>query len=169
MRRLKIRLRDVSVAQSSIQRVRASVGGLRDALTQQTENMVHLEHVAELADSYRHFLSELQRRRAYGLMVSSSLVAMMERLAAMRADEVKAREEFLQGPGQHLMPTFFDTFVPTLATSPPLYTPQLPAMVELDTLPDVSDVILTLNATSTGGNNNNKIELGSAALQHFLL
>lgn len=163
MRRMKVRLREVSVAQSSIQRVLASVGVLRDALTQQTENMVHLEHVAELTDSYRHFLSELQRRRAYGLAVSSSSVAMMERLAAMRADEVKSREKFLRGPGRHLMPAFFDTFVPTLATPPPLFTPQLPAMVELDSLPDVSDVVLTANSPSYGGNNSSKIELGSAA------
>jgi len=58
-------------------------------------------------------------------------------LASMRADEVKARERFLRGPGRHLMPSFFDIFVPTLATPPPLFTPQLPAMVELDTLPDI--------------------------------
>lgn len=140
MKRMKERLRVVSVSQSSIQRVLASVSVLRDALTQQTENMVHLEHVAELANSYKHFLSELKRRRAYGQAVTSSTIAMMERLAAMRADEVKAREKFLRGPGKHLMPAFFDTFVPTLATPPPLFTPQLPGMVELDTLPDVSDV-----------------------------
>lgn len=164
MRRMKTRLREVSVAQSSIQRVLASVGVLRDALTQQTENMIHLEHVAELADSYRHFLSELQRRRAYGLAVSSSSVAMMERLAAMRADEVKAREKFLRGPGRHLMPAFFDTFVPTLATPPPLFTPQLPAMVELDSLPDVSDIVLASNVPSYDNANPSKIELGSAAL-----
>jgi len=35
------------------------------------------------------------------------------------------------------MPPFFEIFVPTLATPPPLFTPQLPALVELDTLPDV--------------------------------
>ena len=137
MKRMKVRLREVSIAQSSIQRVLSSVGVLRDALTQQTENMVHLEHVAELPDSYRAFLSELRRRRAYGLAVTASSTAMMERLATMRDDELKARERFLRGPGRHLMPAFFDIFVPTLATPPPLYTPQLPAMVELDTLPNV--------------------------------
>lgn len=142
MKRMKIRLRDVSVAQSLIQRVLSSVGVLRDALTQQSENMVHLEHVAELPDSYRDFLSELRRRRAYGQAVTSSCSAMMERMASMRADEVKAREKFLRGPGRHLMPAFFEIFVPTLATPPPLFTPQLPAMVELDTLPVVgSDAI----------------------------
>ena len=140
MKRMKVRLRDVSVKQSSIQRVLASVSVLRDALIQQNENMMHLEHVAELANSYRQFLSELKRRRAYGHAVSASTIAMMERLAAMRADEVKSREKFLRGPGRHLMPAFFDTFVPTLATPPPLFTPQLPVMVEMDTLPDVSDV-----------------------------
>jgi autophagy-related protein 11 len=167
MRRMKIRLREVSVAQSSIQRVLASVGVLRDALAQQTENMIHLEHVAELADSYRHFLSELQRRRAYGQAVSSLSVAMMERLAAMRADEVKAREKFLRGPGRHLMPTFFDTFVPTLATPPPLFTPQLPAMVELDSLPDVSDIVITMNTQGTIAGDNNNLELESAALSEM--
>lgn len=141
MKRMKVRLRDVSLAQSSIQRVLASVSVLRDALTQQTENMVHLEHVAELADSYQHFLSEIKRRRAYGQAVSSSSAAMMERLASMRDDEVKAREKFLRGPGRHLMPAFFDTFVPTLATPPPLFTPQLPAMVELDALPNIPETI----------------------------
>jgi hypothetical protein len=137
MKRMKVRLREVSVAQSSIQRVLSSVAVLRDALAQQTENMVHLEHVAELSNSYRSFLSELRRRRAYGHAVTASSTAMMERLAQIREDEVKAREKFLRGPGRHLMPAFFDIFVPTLATPPPLFTPQLPAMVELDTLPNV--------------------------------
>lgn len=137
MKRMKVRLREVSLAQSSIQRVLTSVGVLRDALAQQCENMVHLEHLAELPVSYRDFLSELRRRRAYGQAVTSSSTAMMERLASMRADEVKAREKFLRGAGRHLMPAFYEIFVPTLATPPPLFTPQLPAMVELDTLPNV--------------------------------
>lgn len=137
MKHMQQRLRDVSIAQSSIQRVLSSVAVLKDALQQQTENMVHLEHVEQLADSYKQFLSEIRRRRAYGQAVMSSSTAMMERLASMRSDEVKAREKFLRGPGRHLMPPFFEMFVPTLATPPPLFTPQLPAMVELDTMPDV--------------------------------
>lgn len=159
MKRMKIRLREISVAQSSIQRTLLSVGVLRDALTQQTENMVHLEHVSELANSYRHFLTELQRRRAYGKAVTASSIAMMERLASMRADEVKAREKFLRGPGRHLMPAFFDLFVPTLATPPPLFTPQLPAMVELDTLPDVSDAEFAVTAEAE------KDDSGSVVMQ----
>jgi hypothetical protein len=137
MKRMKVRLREVSVAQSSIQRVLSSVGVLKTALTQQCENMIHLEHVIELATSYRDFLSELRRRRAYGQAVTSNSTAMMERLAVMRSDEVKSREKFLRGPGRHLMPPFFEIFVPTLATPPPLFTPQMPALAELDTLPDI--------------------------------
>jgi len=137
MRRMKTRLRQVSAAQSSIQRVLSSVTVVRDALSQQCENMVHLEHVAELPSSYRDFIAEIRRRRAYGAAVASSSSAMMERLAAMRADEVKSRERFLRNSGRHLMPAFFDIFAPTLTTPPPLYTPQMPAMVEMDMLPDV--------------------------------
>lgn len=137
MKRMKIRLREVSVAQSGIQRVNSSVGVLKEALTQQCENMIHLEHVAELPDAYRDFVSEVCRRRAYGGAVTSSSTAMMERLASMREDEVKAREKFLRGAGRHLMPAFYEIFTPTLATPPPLFTPQLPAMLEMDTLPDV--------------------------------
>ena len=155
MKRMKVRLRDVSVAQSSIQRVLSSVGVLKAALSQQCDNMVHLEHVAELSTSYRDFLSELRRRRAYGQAVTSNSTAMMERLAVMRVDEVKTREKFLRGPGRHLMPPFFEIFVPTLATPPPLFTPQLPALVELDTLPDIgpADVGDTVmhGATDVGG------------------
>merc|ERR1719343_1564594 len=55
----------------------------------------------------------------------------------MRSDEVAARERFLRGPGRHLMPAFFDIFAITLAMPPPLFTPQFPAMVEMDSLPDV--------------------------------
>lgn len=143
MKRMKVRLRNVSIAQSAIQRCLSSVGVLRDALSQQTENMIHLEHVVELPLSYKNFLSELRRRRAYGLAVITSSSAMMERLAVMRADEVKTREKFLRGPGKHLMPAFFDTFVPTLATPPPIFTPQIPAMVEMDTLPDVEEDLMT--------------------------
>uniref|UniRef100_A0A7S3P905 Autophagy-related protein 11 C-terminal domain-containing protein n=1 Tax=Amphora coffeiformis TaxID=265554 RepID=A0A7S3P905_9STRA len=140
MKRMKDRLQVISRAQSSIQRVLSIVGVLRDALAQQTENMSHLEHVEELPKSYQSFLAEISRRRAYGHAVTASSRAMMERLASMRADEVKARERFLRGPGRHLMPAFFEIFVPTLATPPPLFTPQLPAIVELDTLPDVGAV-----------------------------
>ena len=93
--------------------------------------------VDELPESYRDFMSEIRRRRAYGGAVTSSSTAMMDRLASMREDEVKAREKFLRGSGRHLMPAFFEIFAPTLATPPPLFTPQLPAMVEMDTLPDV--------------------------------
>jgi Autophagy protein ATG17-like domain/Autophagy-related protein 11 len=137
MRRMKVRLREISLAQSSIQRVLSSVNVLKAALAQQCDNMVHLEHVAELAKSYRDFLSELRRRRAYGHAVESNSTAMMERLAVMRQDEVKAREKFLRGPGRHLMPPFFEIFVPTLATPPPLFTPQMPSLAEVDTIPDI--------------------------------
>mmetsp|Transcript_20768 Transcript_20768/g.30739 ORF Transcript_20768/g.30739 Transcript_20768/m.30739 type:complete len:792 (+) Transcript_20768:85-2460(+) len=137
MKRMKVRLREVSVAQSGIQRVNSSVGVLKEALAQQCENMIHLEHVAELPDAYRDFVSEVCRRRAYGGAVTSSSTAMMERLACMREDEVKSREKFLRGAGRHLMPAFYEIFTPTLATPPPLFTPQLPAMLEIDTLPDV--------------------------------
>jgi hypothetical protein len=156
MKRMKVRLREVSVAQSSIQRVLSSVGVLKAALTQQCDNMVHLEHVAELATSYRDFLSELRRRRAYGQAVTSNSTAMMERLAVMRADEVKAREKFLRGPGRHLMPPFFEIFVPTLATPPPLFTPHIPALAEMDTLPDIGledieDAVMQGTADVGGG------------------
>lgn len=159
MMRMKTRLREISLAQSSIQRVLSSVNVLKAALTQQCDNMVHLEHVAELSKSYRDFLSELRRRRAYGRAVESNSTAMMERLAIMRQDEVKAREKFLRGPGRHLMPPFFEIFVPTLATPPPLFTPQLPSRAEVDTIPDigqeeVGDTILrdqTVGGSGGGG------------------
>jgi len=137
MKRMKVRLREVSVAQSAIQRVNASVGVLKEALAQQCDNMIHLEHVSELPDAYRDFISEICRRRAYGGAVSSSSTAMMERLASLREDEVKARENFLRGSGRHLMPAFYEIFAPTLPTPPPLFTPQLPAMTEMDNMPDV--------------------------------
>lgn len=154
MKRMKVRLREVSVAQSSIQRVLSSVNVLKAALTQQCDNMIHLEHVEELTTSYRDFLSELRRRRAYGQAVSSNSTAMMERLAVMRADEVKAREKFLRGSGRHLMPPFFEIFVPTLATPPPLFTPQMPALAELDTLPDIGTAVddIETDVSMQGGN-----------------
>jgi hypothetical protein len=137
MKRMKVRLREVSVVQSSIQRVLQSMSVLKSALSQQCDNMVHLEHVAELATAYRDFKAELRRRRAYGQAVTSNTSSMIDRLAIMRTDEVKARERFLRGPGRHLMPPFFEIFVPTLATPPPPFTPQLLSLVELDTLPDI--------------------------------
>ena len=152
MRRMQRRLRDVSSAQSGIQRVISSVGVLRDALAQQSEDMAHLTHISELPAAYRGFLSEIRRRRAYGEAVTSTSEAMIQRLASMRADEVKAREGFLRGSGRHLMPAFFEVFLPTLATPPPLFTPQLPSMVELDTLPDVG-------ATNSGGTSSSDCDL----------
>jgi len=136
MKRMKQRLRQISVAQSTSQRVLNQVAVLRDALTQQCEYMSHIEHIVELPEAYRAFLSEIRRRRAYCEAVSSTSNAMIERLSSMQADEEKFRTKFLRGPGQHLMPAFFDMFVPTLATSPPLFTPQLPKMLEIDHLPN---------------------------------
>jgi len=139
MQRMKVRLKEISRAQSNIQRVLTNVGVVRDAMTQQMDNMAHLEHLSELPESYRAFLSEIRRRLAYGQANDSLSRSMVERLATFRSDELKAREKFLRRPGCHLMPVFFDLFVPTLATPLPLFTPQMPAMVELDTLPHVGE------------------------------
>ena len=138
MRRVKLRLREVSKNQSNIHRVLSSVAVLRDALAQQSENMLHLEHVAELPTAYRDFLAEVLRRRAYGQAITALSSSMIERLASLRNDEVKEREKFLRGNGRHLMPSFFELFAPTLATPPPLFTPHVPGMAELDSLPNVS-------------------------------
>lgn len=149
MKRMKTRLRQVSITQSAIQRVLQNVNVLRDALGQQNVNMMHLEHVVEFPTAYNDFLNEIRRRKAYGLATSSLSSAMVEKLASMRAEEVKARERFLQTSGRHLMPAFFEIFLPTLATLPPLYTPQLPSMVEMDTIPDV-EPLNTKEITMTG-------------------
>jgi hypothetical protein len=141
MRRMKARLRQISIAQNRLFKVQTfagTQGTLRDILNQHCEDMTHLEHLVELPSSYQDFLSEIRRRRAYGDAVTSSAAAMMERVASMRNDEVRAREKFVRGPGRHLMPSFFEMFVPTLATPPPLFTPQLPSTVEMDTLPNVT-------------------------------
>lgn len=139
-RRLKTRLREISAAQSAIQKALSNLSVLRDALKQQCENMEHIEHVAELPNAYQQFLQEIQRRRAFGHAVEASSTALMERLAAMRDDEVKGREKFLRGPGRHLMPAFYEVFVPSLASPPPLFAPQLPHN-EIDNLPDVSSTV----------------------------
>ena len=157
MRRTQRRLREVSGSQSCIQRVLSSVGVLREALAQQTEDMSHLEHVAELPAAYRDFLAEIRRRRAYGLAISSTSEAIIQRLATMRDDEVKAREKFLRTSGRHLMPAFFEVFVATLATPPPLFTPQLPSLVEMDTLPDVGSD--TCDAQRASGSSENDMPI----------
>lgn len=139
MKRMRTRLRKISIAQSAIARANSSVTVLRHALVQQKTDMEHLEHVVQLPSSYRDFISEIRRRRAYCVAFSSNASAMLDKLNAMREDEVKLREKFLRGSGRHLMPAFFEIFAPTLATSPPFFSPQLPDMVELDSLPDVGE------------------------------
>jgi len=136
MKRMKVRLRQVSIAQSAIQKVLSQVSVLRDALVRWCVEVGHLEHVQELPIAYRDFIAEVRRRRAYGEAVAATAGAMIERLACMRYEEVKMRETFLRGSGRHLMPPFFEVFVPTLVSEPPLFAPQYPAMVEMDTLPD---------------------------------
>lgn len=137
MTRMKTRLRDISVAQSTIQRVLSSILMLRDTLAQQSVNMESLEHIAEFQSCYYSFLGEVQRRRAYNEAVSSCMEAMMERIATLRAEEVKHREKFLRNSGRHLMPPFYEIFCPTLASPPPIFAPQLPGTLEMDSLPDV--------------------------------
>mmetsp|Transcript_14835 Transcript_14835/g.22927 ORF Transcript_14835/g.22927 Transcript_14835/m.22927 type:complete len:819 (+) Transcript_14835:80-2536(+) len=137
MKRMKSRLRHISIAQSEIARVTSSVSVLQHALTQLKTDIGHLEHVVELPSSYQSFLTEIQRRRAYCNAFKSTFDATVERLNLLRADEIKLREEFLRGPGKHLMPAFYEIFVPTLATSPAVFSPQLPDMLEFQTLPNV--------------------------------
>lgn len=139
MKRMNARLRQISQAQLKIQRLLKGLSGLRAALVQQCEDMTHIEHLFELSAAYRSFISEIRRRRSYGDAVAAISNAMFERLATMRNDEVRSRQKFLRGNGRHLMPSFYDILVPTLATQPPLFTPQLPAMVEIDSLPNFSD------------------------------
>jgi len=142
MKRMKTRLRQVSITQSAIQRVLQNVNVLRDALCQQNANMTHLEHVVEFPTAYNDFLNEIRRRKAYGVASSSLSSAMVDKLASMRIAEVRAREKFLQTSGRHLTPAFFEIFMPTLATLPAVYTPQLPSMVEMDTIPDIGPLNL---------------------------
>lgn len=149
MKRMKFRLRQISVAQSDIAQVTSSVSVLQHALAQLKADMGHLEHVVELPSSYQSFLTEIRRRRAYCAAFKAVFDATIERLSLMRADEVKLRELFLRGPGKHLMPAFYEIFVPTLATSPAVFSPQLPDMLEIDTLPNVGSQPTQYNSSST--------------------
>ena len=149
MKRMKSRLRHISVAQSEIAQLTSSVSVLQHALTQLKTDIGHLEHVVELPSSYQSFLTEIQRRRAYCSAFKSIFDAAVERLNLMRADEIKLREAFLRGPGKHLMPAFYEIFVPTLATSPAVFSPQLPDMLEFQTLPNVGPQSNQYNSSST--------------------
>ncbi len=138
MKRMKVRLRQISVAQNRLHKViifAGPQGTLRDTLNHHCDDMTHLEHLVKLPESYRIFLSEIRRRRAYGKAVESCAASIIERLSAMRNVEISARNKFLQGPGQHIMPCFYEMFVPTLASTPPQYAPQMPSTAEMDTLP----------------------------------
>lgn len=139
MKHMQNRLRQISQAQLKIQRVLKIVSGLKAALVQQCEDMTHVAHLVELPSAYRDFLAEIRRRRAYGEAVTSISNNMIEQITALRDDEVKSREKFLRGSGRHLMPSFFEMFVPTLATPPPLFTPHLPENIELNELPNISE------------------------------
>ena len=152
MRRMKSRLRLISVAQSEIARVTSSVSVLQHALAQLRTDIGHLEHVVELPSSYKSFLGEIQRRRAYCNAFKSIFDSTVEKLNMMRADEINLREAFLRGPGQHLMPSFYEIFVPTLATSPAVFSPQLPEMLEFHTLPNLNSHSDDFNTSSAGSN-----------------
>lgn len=160
MKRMKERLHKISIAQSQIGSLLKEVNYLRAGLNQQTEDMSHLEHVVELKNSYKDFISEIRRRRAFGEAMNESCTDLFDKLNVMRNVETKCREQFLRGPGRHLMPAFFELFLPTLATLPPQFnlpaSSQLPAMVELDTLPDVgvqgvSDLLVSNPRETSGG------------------
>jgi hypothetical protein len=153
MQRMKSRLRQISIAQIAIGRANKSVGVLRSALSQQNSDIEHLECVVELPKAYNDFLIEIHRRRAYCIAFRSNASSLLARLDSMRADEVKLRERFLKGPGRYLMPAFYDIFAPTLATSPPSFSPPLPDMAELETLPDVGDEVFGIGVASLDSQN----------------
>lgn len=163
MKRMKTRLRQVSITQSAIQKVLQNVNVLRDALAQQSTNMTHLEHIVEFPAAYNDFLNEIRRRKAYGKATSSLSSVMVDKLTNMRMIEVKAREKFLQTSGRHLMPAFFEIFMPTLATLPVVFSPQLPSMVEMETIPDIGNMNIEprestiTNSSSMGSDYNDNL------------
>ena len=160
MKRMKHRLRQISIAQSDIARVTSSVSVLQHALAQLKVDIGHLEHVCELPSSYQSFLTEIKRRRAYCTAIKSIFDATVERLNSMRAEEVKLRELFLRGPGKHLMPAFYEILAPTLAASPAVFSPQLPDMLEFKTLPNVGGTqTAQYNSSSTESNSCHEMEL----------
>lgn len=150
MQRMKARLRQISIAQIGIAQANKSVTVLRSALSQQNSDIEHLECVVGLPKAYNDFLAEIRRRRAYCIAFRSNASTLLARLDAMRADEVKLRERFLKGSGRFLMPAFYNIFAPTLATSPPTFSPPLPDMAELETLPNVGD---NIGSASLGSEN----------------
>ena len=140
MERSQKRLRQISMAQSAIQRVISGLSLLKDTVAQVSVHMESIEHVFEFQKSYKDFLSEVRRRRAFNEATTSIMEAMLERIATLRVEEVKARERFLRTSGRHLMPAFYEIFAPTLASPPPMFVPpQLPSTIEMDSLPDVGD------------------------------
>lgn len=169
MQRMKSRLRQISLVQSSIARASSGVTVLRNALTQQNSDIEHLECVVGLPKAYNDFLTEIRRRRAYCIALQSNASSLVARLDSMRADEVKLRERFLKGPGRHLMPAFYNIFAPTLATSPPTFSPPLPDMTELETLPNVGEELTGLGLGSvesenTGSRNNERAASSTSTL-----
>jgi hypothetical protein len=134
------RLRQISMAQSAIQRVISGLSLLKDSVAQVSANMESIQHVFEFHSSYKDFLSEVRRRRAFNHAITSIVEAMMERIATLRIEEVRARERFLRTSGRHLMPAFYETFAPTLASPPPMFVPpQMTSTIEMDSLPDVGE------------------------------
>ena len=152
MQRMKMRLRQISIAQSAIAKASSSVSVLRSALSQQNSDIEHLECVVELPKAYNDFLAEIRRRRSFCIAFQSNASDLLARLDSMRANEIKLRERFLKGPGRYLMPAFYNIFAPTLATSPPIFSPALPDMAELETLPDVGDEMIGLGVASPHSN-----------------
>lgn len=135
MKRMNLRLRQISQAQLKIQRLMKRTNGLHAALEQQCVDVSHLDHLFELPRAYRDFIMEIKRRKSYGEAINSISNAMYERLTSIRNEEISARERFLRGPGRHLMPIFFDTFVPTLAAAPDPFNQRFLGLTELDSLP----------------------------------
>ena len=163
MQRMKTRLRQISMTQSAIARANQSVNCVRSALTQQISDIEHLRCVVELPKAYNDFLTEIRRRRAYCIAFRSNASALLARLDAMRADEVKLRERFVKGSGRYLVPAFYNIFAPTLATAPPSFSPPLPDMAELETLPDVGDEEHGLGVASLDSRNTDERENERAA------
>eukprot|EP00903_Cladosiphon_okamuranus_P011707 g11010.t1 len=135
-RRVRRRLRQVSRLQTDIGKIQKHQELVGMAWGQKEEQFEHLGKVARMPAAYKAFLQEVLRQRRYHETFEAKVTEFCSSMAALRADEIVAREAFLQTHLPNLPPVFVE-MAPGLRNMPPMFSPGSIPQLRPGDLPEV--------------------------------
>lgn len=113
-------MKSLSQLQSEMQQFKRKIKLLKKYVGGSNEYFNHLKQVIDLPQAYEQLLLEILRRTEFNNFFNSEVTRDSTRIAGIRAEETKKREQFMRCAG-NLPPIFFD-MIPSLRSKPRDFT-----------------------------------------------